>query len=203
MRSSYECDWFVLSQWQWLRKQPEVFKDVWESRGSRGFTSGQSLLCPVPGAWFLSKALAWILTLNQKANLELNSCAKCGDLKHGYWTHWSSSLSCWIYIASARICSGALQYFAGVSAIEISPDGHDWVNSNTEVTFEDVVSLCRVMPTLRCHSECEVADTDHPGHPCADLQAENLARAAPYAGSPGSYLPMKALKMRTLLPWNP
>ena len=72
------------------------------------------------------------------------------------------------------------EHFAGVSAIEISLMEHELMNSDTGVTFEDVMSLCNVHANLfkgAIHN-VEVADTDHPGHPVQIFKQENLALRA-------------------------
>ena len=72
------------------------------------------------------------------------------------------------------------EYFAGVSAIEISLMEHELMNSDTGVTFEDVMSLCNVHANLfkGAIQDVEVADTDHPGHPVQIFKQENLALRA-------------------------
>ena len=72
------------------------------------------------------------------------------------------------------------EHFAGVSAIEISLMEHELMNSNTGVTFEDVMSLCNVHANLfkGAIQNVEVADTDHPGHPVQIFKQENLALRA-------------------------
>ena len=72
------------------------------------------------------------------------------------------------------------EHFAGVSAIEISLMEHELMNSDTRVTFEDVMSLCNVHANLfkGAIQDVEVADTDHPGHPIQVFKQENLALRA-------------------------
>ena len=71
-------------------------------------------------------------------------------------------------------------HFAGVSAIEISLMEHELMNSDTGVTFEDVMSLCNVHANLfkGAIQDVEVADTDHSGHPVQIFKQENLALRA-------------------------
>lgn len=70
--------------------------------------------------------------------------------------------------------------FAGVSAIEISLMEHELMNSDSGVTFEDVMSLCNVHANLfkGAIQDVEVADVDHPGHPVRIFKDENLALRA-------------------------
>ena len=72
------------------------------------------------------------------------------------------------------------EHFAGVSAIEISLMEHELMNSDTGVTFEDVMSLCNVHANLfkGAIQNVEVTDTDHPGHPVQVFKQENLALRA-------------------------
>ena len=72
------------------------------------------------------------------------------------------------------------EHFAGVSAIEISLMEHELMNSDTGLTFEDVMSLCNVHANLfkGAIQNVEVADTDHPGHPVQIFKQENLALRA-------------------------
>lgn len=72
------------------------------------------------------------------------------------------------------------KHFTGVSAIEISLMEHELMNSNTGVTFEDVMSLCNVHANLfkGAVRDVEVADTDHSGHPVQIFKQENLALRA-------------------------
>ena len=72
------------------------------------------------------------------------------------------------------------EHFAGVSAIEISLMEHELMNSDTGVTFEDVMSLCNVHANLfkGAIQDVEVADTDHSGHPVQIFKQENLALRA-------------------------
>ena len=57
--------------------------------------------------------------------------------------------------------------FTGVSAIEISLMEHELMNSDSGVTFEDVMELCDVHANLfkNAVKGVEVEDTEHPGHP--------------------------------------
>ncbi|KXT76601.1 hypothetical protein STRDD12_00481 [Streptococcus sp. DD12] len=70
--------------------------------------------------------------------------------------------------------------FSGVSAIEISLMEHELMNSDSGVTFEDVMELCDVHANLfkNAVQGVEVADTDHPGHPVQVFKQENLALRA-------------------------
>lgn len=72
------------------------------------------------------------------------------------------------------------KHFTGVSAIEISLMEHELMNSDTGVTFEDVMSLCNVHANLfkGAVRDVEVADTDHSGHPVQIFKQENLALRA-------------------------
>ncbi|KXT81511.1 hypothetical protein STRDD11_02032 [Streptococcus sp. DD11] len=72
------------------------------------------------------------------------------------------------------------EHFTGVSAIEISLMEHELMNSDSGVTFEDVMSLCNVHANLfkGAVQNVEVADTDHPGHPVQIFKQENLALRA-------------------------
>ena len=72
------------------------------------------------------------------------------------------------------------KHFTGVSAIEISLMEHELMNSDTGVTFEDVMSLCNVHANLfkGAVRDVEVADMDHPGHPVQIFKQENLALRA-------------------------
>ena len=73
------------------------------------------------------------------------------------------------------------KHFTGVSAIEISLMEHELMNSNSGVTFEDVMKLCNVHANLfkGAIKDVEVADSEHPGHPVQVFKQENLAfRAA-------------------------
>ena len=72
------------------------------------------------------------------------------------------------------------KHFTGVSAIEISLMEHELMNSDTGVTFEDVMSLCNVHANLfkGAVRDVEVVDTDHPGHPVQIFKQENLALRA-------------------------
>ena len=70
--------------------------------------------------------------------------------------------------------------FTGVSAIEISLMEHELMNSDSGVTFEDVMELCDVHANLfkNAVKGVEVADTEHPGHPVRVFKDENLALRA-------------------------
>ena len=70
--------------------------------------------------------------------------------------------------------------FTGVSAIEISLMEHELMNSDSGVTFEDVMELCDVHANLfkNAVKDVEVADTEHPGHPVRVFKEENLALRA-------------------------
>ena len=70
--------------------------------------------------------------------------------------------------------------FTGVSAIEISLMEHELMNSDSGVTFEDVMELCDVHANLfkNAVKGVEVADTEHPGHPVRVFKEENLALRA-------------------------
>ena len=59
------------------------------------------------------------------------------------------------------------KHFTGVSAIEISLMEHELMNSDSGVTFEDVMKLCNVHANLfkGAIKDVEVADCEHPGHP--------------------------------------
>lgn len=72
------------------------------------------------------------------------------------------------------------KHFTGVSAIEISLMEHELMNSDTGVTFEDVMSLCNIHANLfkGAVRDVEVADTDHSGHPVQIFKQENLALRA-------------------------
>ncbi|MBP2622836.1 DUF438 domain-containing protein [Streptococcus oricebi] len=72
------------------------------------------------------------------------------------------------------------EHFTGVSAIEISLMEHELMNSDTGITFEDVMSLCNVHANLfkGAIQNIEVADSDHPGHPVQVFKQENLALRA-------------------------
>ena len=72
------------------------------------------------------------------------------------------------------------KHFTGVSAIEISLMEHELMNSDSGVTFEDVMSLCDVHANLfkGAIKEVEVADTEHPGHPVQVFRQENMALRA-------------------------
>ena len=70
--------------------------------------------------------------------------------------------------------------FTGVSAIEISLMEHELMNSDSGVTFEDVMELCDVHANLFKNAVrgVEVEDTEHPGHPVRVFKDENLALRA-------------------------
>lgn len=72
------------------------------------------------------------------------------------------------------------KHFTGVSAIEISLMEHELMNSDTGVTFEDVMSLCNIHANLfkGAVRDVEVADTDYSGHPVQIFKQENLALRA-------------------------
>ncbi|KXT79349.1 hypothetical protein STRDD13_00006 [Streptococcus sp. DD13] len=74
------------------------------------------------------------------------------------------------------------QTFAGVSAIEISLMEHELMNSDSGVTFEDVMELCDVHANLfkNAVEGVEVADADQPGHPVRVFKDENLALRAAF-----------------------
>lgn len=70
--------------------------------------------------------------------------------------------------------------FAGVSAIEISLMEHELMNSDTGITFEDVMELCNVHANLfkDAVAGVDLAESDHPGHPVRVFKDENLALRA-------------------------
>ena len=70
--------------------------------------------------------------------------------------------------------------FTGVSAIEISLMEHELMNSDSGVTFEDVMELCDVHANLfkNAVKGVEVEDAEHPGHPVRVFKDENLALRA-------------------------
>lgn len=70
--------------------------------------------------------------------------------------------------------------FSGVSAIEISLMEHELMNSDTGITFEDVMELCNVHANLFKNAVVgvELAETEHPGHPVRIFKDENLALRA-------------------------
>ncbi len=70
--------------------------------------------------------------------------------------------------------------FAGVSAIEISLMEHELMNSDTGITFEDVMELCDVHANLFKDAVVgvDLAESDHPGHPVRVFKDENLALRA-------------------------
>lgn len=70
--------------------------------------------------------------------------------------------------------------FSGVSAIEISLMEHELMNSDTSITFEDVMELCNVHANLfkDAVAGVDLAESDHPGHPVRVFKDENLALRA-------------------------
>ena len=72
------------------------------------------------------------------------------------------------------------EHFSGVSAIEISLMEHELMNSDSGVTFEDVMKLCNVHANLfkGAIKNVEVEDSEHPGHPVQVFKQENLALRA-------------------------
>ena len=70
--------------------------------------------------------------------------------------------------------------FSGVSAIEISLMEHELMNSDTGITFEDVMELCNVHANLfkDAVAGVDLAESDHPGHPVRVFKDENLALRA-------------------------
>ena len=72
------------------------------------------------------------------------------------------------------------EHFSGVSAIEISLMEHELMNSDSGVTFEDVMKLCNVHANLfkGAIKTVEVEDSEHPGHPVQVFKQENLALRA-------------------------
>ena len=72
------------------------------------------------------------------------------------------------------------EHFSGVSAIEISLMEHELINSDSGVTFEDVMKLCNVHANLfkGAIKTVEVEDSEHPGHPVQVFKQENLALRA-------------------------
>ena len=72
------------------------------------------------------------------------------------------------------------EHFSGVSAIEISLMEHELINSDSGVTFEDVMKLCNVHANLfkGAIKNVEVEDSEHPGHPVQVFKQENLALRA-------------------------
>ena len=70
--------------------------------------------------------------------------------------------------------------FTGVSAIEISLMEHELMNSDTGITFEDVMELCDVHANLfkNAIQGVDADDMDHPGHPVRIFKDENLALRA-------------------------
>ncbi|MBK0348329.1 DUF438 domain-containing protein [Aerococcaceae bacterium zg-ZJ1578] len=69
------------------------------------------------------------------------------------------------------------EHFTGVSAIEISMMEHELMNSNTGITFEDVMKLCNVHANLfkNAIQEVGVADSEQAGHPVHTFRMENMA----------------------------
>ena len=67
------------------------------------------------------------------------------------------------------------EHFSGVSAIEISLMEHELMNSDSGVTFEDVMKLCNVHANLfkGAIKTVEVEDSEHPGHPVQVFKQEN------------------------------
>ncbi|MGT2906270.1 DUF438 domain-containing protein [Streptococcus dentiloxodontae] len=72
------------------------------------------------------------------------------------------------------------QHFQGVSAIEISMMEHELMNSDTGITFEDVMGLCNVHANLfkGAIADVDVPDTEQEGHPVKVFKDENLALRA-------------------------
>lgn len=72
------------------------------------------------------------------------------------------------------------QHFKGVSAIEISMMEHELMNSDTGITFEDVMDLCNVHANLfkGAISDVDVPDSEQEGHPVKVFKDENLALRA-------------------------
>ena len=72
------------------------------------------------------------------------------------------------------------QHFKGVSAIEISMMEHELMNSDTGITFEDVMDLCNVHANLfkGAISDVDVPDAEQDGHPVKVFKDENLALRA-------------------------
>ncbi|MGT2924271.1 DUF438 domain-containing protein [Streptococcus caviae] len=72
------------------------------------------------------------------------------------------------------------QHFKGVSAIEISMMEHELMNSDTGITFEDVMSLCNVHANLfkGAISDVDLPDSEQEGHPVKVFKDENLALRA-------------------------
>lgn len=70
--------------------------------------------------------------------------------------------------------------FSGVSAIEISLMEHELMNSDTGITFEDVMELCDVHANLfkEAVAGVDLAESDQPGHPVRIFKDENLALRA-------------------------
>jgi len=73
------------------------------------------------------------------------------------------------------------EHFSGVSAIEISLMEHELMNSNSGVTFEDVMKLCNVHANLfkGAIKNVEVEDSEHPGHPVQVFKQENIKPKVP------------------------
>lgn len=74
------------------------------------------------------------------------------------------------------------EHFTGVSAIEISLMEHQLMNSDTGITFEDVMKLCNVHANLFKQSidGTDIAQADLPGHPVRVFKDENLAIQAAF-----------------------
>lgn len=74
------------------------------------------------------------------------------------------------------------KHFTGVSAIEISLMEHQLMNSDTGITFEDVMKLCNVHANLFKQSieGSDLAQADLPGHPVRVFKDENLAIQAAF-----------------------
>ncbi|MGT2947808.1 DUF438 domain-containing protein [Streptococcus devriesei] len=72
------------------------------------------------------------------------------------------------------------QHFKGVSAIEISMMEYELMNSDTGITFEDVMDLCNVHANLfkGAISDVDVPDSEQEGHPVKVFKDENLALRA-------------------------
>ncbi|MBD3949466.1 DUF438 domain-containing protein [Tuanshanicoccus lijuaniae] len=68
-------------------------------------------------------------------------------------------------------------HFTGVSAIEISMMEHELMNSDTGITFEDVMKLCNVHANLfkNAVQDVGVDDSEQPGHPIHTFRMENMA----------------------------
>ncbi|EHJ52522.1 DUF438 domain-containing protein [Streptococcus macacae] len=72
------------------------------------------------------------------------------------------------------------KHFKGVSAIEISMMEHELMNSDTGITFEDVMGLCNVHANLfkGAIADVDVPDAEQEGHPVKVFKDENLALRA-------------------------